>query len=756
MKRWLLAGVLAFLSSVSPAGTVSGIINKPNGQPVTNGTISFGLSQAGATVGTATFVTTDTAYCGTDPSGNVVGITAPLVPAVLSANYIAGTLPGSQTYYVQFTYTGDSGETTAGPETSFLMVSNGTLNVGGPLLHPSGATGYNVYAGTTPGSETLQFAVPNFTSSAITSPIIPGGGPPVPGSNSTLCSLTFNDAIIPANTTYSVNLITSDGKQVGGFPQRFYLAGAAVDISQLTPAGNIFAKFPTAIIAQPSGNGVQSIAGPLSLGAYDLIAHSLHITGPLALAPYNLGNVLHVGDSVVAPWSGLDIGAQINAAYALAVIGNTIVVDPPAGGGCYSFATPIIMNTAGKVVGLEGSAAVGGTTSPSGGSCLNYTPTSGSAITLDYVSTLQSPFTSKHGIKNLTLINNLCTTSGGCGGTAVGVDTGTTNAGSNGATFEGLSVWGFSTAHRNLNPLSVNQTWINFQAFCNGTVIRFKTPTSFTFIGGTMAGNGPVFVANDTASSGEIMASNLTFFANSGLVFDATAVVGSPAYFYCTACHFENSSLLPAKFISGNVNFFLSGGLMEDDNAVGTESQFISASGNNFMIDGVSFSSARTVTQIVLANSPVRGILRGYDATGGGHFTNYIGGTNAAFVTQEMLSGPSTSASKPFKYESQVQFGAGIVADGGGFKQKRVASPLGGTCPTGGAAGNACTSANISWTTPFVDNNYTLTCTLNNPTNQPHMVGTTKLAAGAGFTITIATDLASAANAGADCIAVHD
>lgn len=280
MKRWLLAGVLAFLSSVSLAGTVSGIISKPNGQPVTNGTISFGLSQAGSTVGTATFVTTDTAYCGTDPSGNVVGITAPLVPAVLSGNYAAGTLPGSQTYYVQYTYTGDGGETTAGPETSFLMVSNGTLNVGGPLLHPSGATGYNVYAGTTPGSETLQFAVPNFISSGITSPIIPGGGPPVPGSNSTICSLTFNDAIIPANTTYSVNLITSDGKQVGGFPQRFYLAGASADISQLTPAGNIFAKFPTAIIAQPSGNGVQSIAGPLNLGAYDLTANTLHLTGP--------------------------------------------------------------------------------------------------------------------------------------------------------------------------------------------------------------------------------------------------------------------------------------------------------------------------------------------------------------------------------------------------------------------------------------------------------------------------------------------
>lgn len=103
-----------------------------------------------------------------------------------------------------------------------------------------------------------------------------------------------------------------------------------------------------------------------------------------------------------------------------------------------------------------------------------------------------------------------------------------------------------------------------------------------------------------------------------------------------------------------------------------------------------------------------------------------------------------------------VQVRIGVNNNGGGFKHIRVASPLGGTCPTGAAIGNACTSANINWTNAFADNSYTITCTLDAVTNQPHIVNVTKLAAGAGFTITIATDLASAANAGADCVAVHD
>ena len=105
----------------------------------------------------------------------------------------------------------------------------------------------------------------------------------------------------------------------------------------------------------------------------------------------------------------------------------------------------------------------------------------------------------------------------------------------------------------------------------------------------------------------------------------------------------------------------------------------------------------------------------------------------------------------------QVRFRAsGIYNDGKSLKHIRVASPLGGTCPTGASIGASCTSASINWTSSFADNSYTLTCSLDSVTNQPHIVNVTKLPAGAGFTITIAADTAAAANAGAECIAIHD
>jgi hypothetical protein len=98
----------------------------------------------------------------------------------------------------------------------------------------------------------------------------------------------------------------------------------------------------------------------------------------------------------------------------------------------------------------------------------------------------------------------------------------------------------------------------------------------------------------------------------------------------------------------------------------------------------------------------------------------------------------------------------GVAGDGSGFKHKRFASPLGGTCPTAATVGAKCTSAPLDWPTPFTDNNYSVTCSLDTVTHQPHIVVVSKLAAGAGVTVTIAADTPAAANAGVECIAVHD
>src|SRR2546423_1642740 len=98
------------------------------------------------------------------------------------------------------------------------------------------------------------------------------------------CSpIYFNDALIPSYTTYSINLLDTKGKQVAGYPQKYYLAGSTVDLSTLAPAGNLFARFPFAIVAQPAGNGLQSIAGPLSLGTNPFTAGAGTFSGTLTI-----------------------------------------------------------------------------------------------------------------------------------------------------------------------------------------------------------------------------------------------------------------------------------------------------------------------------------------------------------------------------------------------------------------------------------------------------------------------------------------
>jgi hypothetical protein len=144
----------------------------------------------------------------------------------------------------------------------------------------------------------------------------------------------------------------------------------------------------------------------------------------------NINGVLFVGGPVNF-WGGgsSDIGAQINAAdAALPGTGGAIVIIPPASGGCYDYSTPIVFAPTppappGKYVRLEG----GG----SGNSaCLNYKPTTGSAITLDYVPGTDALQNTNHGLRNILLVNNSCYRTDGCGSSAVGINTETTNGGS--------------------------------------------------------------------------------------------------------------------------------------------------------------------------------------------------------------------------------------------------------------------------------------------------------------------------------------
>lgn len=326
--------VTLVMVSCAYGGTITGSLKKANGKPINAGVITLTLSQAGTSG--ATSLTTDPVYCGTSATGAVVGIADPYVAPQLSANYGSGSLPGGATYYVVYTYTGATGESQASPEATLIMTASGTLNVAAPTLQPENATGYKVYIGTAQGAETLQATVTGFGPYSQSVNVVAASAPPT--SNTTSCSgIFFNDAIVPSYTTYKVNVVDGLGKQVAGYPQQFYLQGVAVDLSTMQPAGNLYARFPNAIVSQPAGNGVQSIAGGLNIAGYDFWARNIFLSGSLTgllTGSFN-GNINGAISVKAAPYNAAGDGvtddtaafqAAINDATVSAILPKTILV----------------------------------------------------------------------------------------------------------------------------------------------------------------------------------------------------------------------------------------------------------------------------------------------------------------------------------------------------------------------------------------------------------------------------------------------
>lgn len=81
-------------------------------------------------------------------------------PTLSSTTKSDVNLPPDITYYAVATYVTGQGETTASPESSWLIApTNGVLRVASPAS-VTGATGWNVYIGASPGDEQLQNGIP--------------------------------------------------------------------------------------------------------------------------------------------------------------------------------------------------------------------------------------------------------------------------------------------------------------------------------------------------------------------------------------------------------------------------------------------------------------------------------------------------------------------------------------------------------------------------------------------------------------------
>jgi hypothetical protein len=326
----------------------------------------------------------------------------------------------------------------------------------------------------------------------------------------------------------------------------------------------------------------------------------------------SINGVLYVGGGITA-WGSGDIGSQINNAYiALGAAGGTIKVLCPVGGGyAYNYTTTIYFATTNKYPILQGDC--GGSTLQ-----LNYTPTSGAAIVLDYVGPAGSGEAPGAGLRDITFVNNNCSTSGGCGYGTTGLslgDVGVLNGdiGAHRGYFENVRVMGFGTGVWNNAALDWGLVWTNCGFIGNGIGYYASVPQeNTTFLGGTFAGNG---TALDATGGGDFYLYGVSVDQSQTLAFN----LSQSSFLECYGCHLENqNSSSHLATVSSAASLTLHGGRIFDGRSGSSADWYIQATGAGTTINllNTHFASAKTsVASIIQANTNARAFAQIIDDT---------------------------------------------------------------------------------------------------------------------------------------------
>jgi len=361
----------------------------------------------------------------------------------------------------------------------------------------------------------------------------------------------------------------------------------------------------------------------------------------------SLENVLYV-DQFTGTGNN-DVGDKINAAYAsLPATGGIIVV--PAG--AYSFSTPISCGVNNKPAILLGYG------SSNGGIHLTYTPTTGTAITLDW------GWCPGAGIRDMAL-------SGSGGGNAtIGVSLGPTN-GATGAVLSNFAISpingpggdGFGTGILYSNAGNAwgtffQQCWIGR---CGTGVLLETNQELIKFISCLFWQNSVGVQSNGGA---EVACDHCHFDDNTFIGFNQPS--GGVSTF--TACHFENAGGGTSLYLASTGACTVIGGFMIDDVTTGTQGEFVLVTQGFFGMYGTYLASnGRTITQAI-----------NFSGTSYGDLHPAIGNQTVAALYNTSYSGSVFTA----------PFGAGADAGGYGIGIKGVSL---GT-PTGFGSGTAGTA----------------------------------------------------------------
>jgi len=166
-------------------------------------------------------------------------INPPAAPALSS---VAGGTLAAATYNVVITYVGSVGETTPSPQASLAVAVNNLLRVASPAA-TTGATGYNVYAGT--GASLTQQASGIAIGTSWTEPttgLVAGSAPPT-GNSTALVLVTDLREHTEDNDPGSANLSLKGGKAKMSYWLKStnvedFSAAATLILGSAQPAGN--------------------------------------------------------------------------------------------------------------------------------------------------------------------------------------------------------------------------------------------------------------------------------------------------------------------------------------------------------------------------------------------------------------------------------------------------------------------------------------------------------------------------------------
>lgn len=312
MRKLIFAFVLLFSlplwgqeNACETAAQVSliGTLRASNGAPINGGILTFTPSATGYIAGCGINVA-EPVTCGTSLDGSVVGIADPTWTVVATPSYGAGTLPSGTYYFFYTLYDPASAQTVPSPEQTVQLSSAGTLTINPPSAGVV-ASGMVVYIGTTSGGETEQGRTTGNASFVLSTPLVAGAAPPT--ANTTACAVVANDAMWPVGTGYVVSLTDAAGNQYPKFQSTWQLMGpgSVIDLSAGLPYYHGVVYYPSPLLASPTNHGQQSVAGPLSLGGYNLLS------------------VGKLGVGTATPGYPLDVVGDLNFTGALRLSGSS-------------------------------------------------------------------------------------------------------------------------------------------------------------------------------------------------------------------------------------------------------------------------------------------------------------------------------------------------------------------------------------------------------------------------------------------------